>query len=262
MEILDKWERKLGWMSFPGLLRYYALFHVMVFLLQFMNPQIGQVLEFDRQKIMDGEVWRAVTFLVADSGFKGLNGFAMLFLFFMVMIAFMMSDALEGAWGIFRTSLFHYSAFVGLLVANFLYGVPMSGSGLFVYTSAFFAFATLFPRHEFLMFLVIPMQVRWLAIAIGGFMLFGALGQPLYLGYLVLAFGNYLLWAGIPALRGQARAVGTAERKRKFEKAKVPEDAAFHSCAECGKTDVSDPDLEFRMAEDGKEYCEDHLEGR
>jgi hypothetical protein len=261
MEFLDKWERKLGWMSFPGLLKYYALFHVMVFLLQFVNPQIGQVLAFDRDKIMAGEVWRALTFLVADSGFKGLGGFAMLFLFFMVMIAFMMSDALEGAWGTLRTSLFHYTAFAGLLIANFLYGVPMTGSGLFVYTSAFFAFATLFPRHEFLMFLIIPLQVRWLAILLGGLMLLGVLGQPLYLGYLVLAFGNYLLWAGIPAMRGRARAVESAGRKRKYEKGKISAGQAFHRCVECGRTELSDPDLEFRMAEDGKEYCEDHLEG-
>lgn len=248
-------------MSFPGLLRYYALFHVMVFLLQFVNPDIGSILEFDRAKILEGEVWRAVTFLVADSGFKGMGAFAMLFLFFMVMIAFMMSDALEGAWGVFRTSLFHYTAFAGLLIANFLYGVPMTGSGLFVYTSAFFAFATLFPRHEFLMFLIIPVQVRWLAILLGGLMLLGVLGQPLYLGYLLLAFGNYILWAGIPALRGQARAVGSAGRKRKFEKSKVPEGQAFHRCAVCGRTEVSNPELDFRIAEDGKEYCEDHLPG-
>ena len=259
MHFLDKWERKLGWMSFPGLLRYYALFHVMVFLLQFVNADIGAILEFDRAKIMEGEVWRAVTFLVADSGFKGLGAFSMLFLFFMVMIAFMMSDALEGAWGVFRTSLFHYTSFAGLLAANFLYGVPMTGSGLFVYTSAFFAFATLFPTHVFLMFLIIPVQVRWLAILLGGLMVLGVLGQPLYLGYLLLAFGNYLLWAGIPALRGRSRLVAAAGRRRKFERGRPGGEDAFHRCARCGRTEVSDPDLDFRMAEDGKEYCEDHL---
>ena len=261
MQFLDKWERKLGWMSFPGLLRYYALFHVMVFLLQFFNPQIGHVLDFDRGKIMSGEVWRVLTFLVADSGFKGLGAFSMLFLFFMVMIAFMMSDTLEGAWGVFRTSMFHYTAFAGLLIANFLYEDPMSGSGFFIYTSAFFAFATLFPKHEFLMFLIIPVQVRWLAILLGVLMVVGVLGEPLYLGYLLLSFSNYLLWAGIPAMRGQARVIRSAGRKREFRKAKPDAEDAFHRCAKCGRTEVSDPDLEFRMAGDGAEYCTDHLEG-
>ncbi|QTN32879.1 hypothetical protein HZ994_11260 [Akkermansiaceae bacterium] len=256
---MDKWERKLGWMSFPGLLRYYALFHVMVFLLQFVNPQIGEVLDFDRQKIMEGELWRVFTFLFADSGFKGQGAFAMLFLFFMVMIAFMMSDALEGAWGVFRTSMFHFTAFAGLLAANFIYANPMPGSGFFVYSSAFFAFATLFPRHEFLMFLIIPVQVRWLAALWGGLLVVGALGQPLYLGYLLLAFANYILWAGIPALRGQARVLKAAGRKGKFTKAAGGDDEAFHRCAKCDRTEISDPDLDFRMSADGREYCEDHL---
>lgn len=261
MEFTDKWERKLGWMSFPGLLRYYALFHVMVFLLQFFNPQIGQVLDFDRGKIMSGEVWRVVTFLFADGGFKGLGAFSMLFLFFMVMIAFMMSDALEGAWGVFRTSLFIYTGLAGLLIANFLYAEPMQSSGSFVYSSAFFAFATLFPKHEFRMFLFIPVQVRWLAILLGGLLVFGVIGQPGYIVYLFLAFGNYLLWAGIPALRGKLQGIESAGRKRKFEKEQGNGDEAFHSCAKCGRSDISDPDLEFRMADNGEEYCEDHLGG-
>ncbi len=261
MEILDKWERKLGWMSFPGLLRYYALFHVLVFLLQIVNPYIGTVLEFDRAKIMQGEVWRVVTFLFADSAFGGMGAFGMLFLFFMVMIAFLMSDALEGAWGVFRTTMFYYAGFIGLLIANFLYAYPMPGSGFFVYTAAFFAFATLFPKHEFLMFLVIPVQVRWLAMLAAIPLVLGVFSNPLYIGFVLLGFGNYLLWAGIPAMRGQAQAAGSASRKRKFEKAKVSADAAFHKCAKCGRTDVSDPDLEFRISANGSEYCEDHLAG-
>lgn len=259
MLFLDKWERKFGWLSFPGLLKYYALFHVLVYLLQIVNSEIGTVLDFDRAKIMDGEVWRVVTFLFADSGSGGLGAFGALFLFFMVMIAFMMNDALEGAWGVFRTSLFHYTAFVGLILANFLYPEPMAGSGFFVYTAAFFAFATLFPKHEFMMFLVIPVQVRWLAILGGGLLVFGVIFNPIYFGFLLLSFGNYLLWAGIPALRGQARVVKSVARKRKFDKHKLDDGDSFHRCKACGQTEVSDPELEFRMAADGEEYCEDHL---
>lgn len=260
MQILDKWERKLGWMSFPGLLKYYALFHVLVFLLQIVNPHIGTVLDFNKAKIMQGELWRVVTFLFADSGFGGQGAFGMLFLFFMVMIAFMMSDALEGAWGVFRTTVFYYAGFAGLLAANFLYADPMSGNGLFVYTSAFFAFATLFPKHEFLMFLVIPVQVRWLAmIAVIPLVIF-LFSEPFYAGFVFLGFANYLFWAGIPAMRGQARVAGSAVRMRKFEKAKLNGETAFHRCKKCGRTEVSDPSLEFRISEDGDEYCEDHLE--
>jgi hypothetical protein len=109
------------------------------------------------------------------------------------------------------------------------------------------------------MFLVIPVQVRWLAMIGAGFLVFGVIGQPLYIGFLILGFGNYLLWAGIPALRGQARMVKSGARKRKFDKHKLDEGDSFHRCKVCGRTEISDPELDFRMAADGEEYCEDHL---
>jgi len=265
MEFLEKWERKLGWMSFPGLLRYYALFHVMVYLLQYLNPHIGQILEFDLGKIMSGEVWRAVTFLFSSSGMGGQGGLSLLAVYFMVVIAFLCSDGLEEAWGVFRSSMFYYAGFAGLLLANVIYSilfpVPLPGSGFFMYEAAFFAFATLFPRFELLLFFILPVQVRWLALLGVLGILISVVKAPLIIGFVILGLANYILWAGIPALRGQARVIESAGRKRKFEKTKSTGDESFHRCAKCGRTEVSDPDLEFRMAEDGKEYCEDHLEG-
>jgi hypothetical protein len=54
--------------------------------------------------------------------------------------------------------------------------------------------------------------------------------------------------------------VKSVGRKRKFDKDKPTGESAFHRCKTCGRTEVSDPDLEFRMAEDGEEYCGDHLQ--
>ncbi len=264
MEFLDKWEKKLGWLSFPGLLRYYALFHVMVFLLQYVNPNIGGMLDFDLVKIMDGEVWRAVTFLFSTSGLRGLGGFALVGLYFMVIIGFMVSDGLEEAWGVFRTSLFFYTGLISLLVANLvcflLFRAPMPMSGMLLYEGAFFAFATLFPRVEFLLFFILPVQVRWLAIVGALGLLVSIFKIPVLFPFMLLAFANYILWAAIPALRGRARMAKSGVRRKKFERANRGDEDAFHSCAECGRTEVSDPDLEFRMSADGKEYCVDHLE--
>lgn len=259
MVVLDKWERKLGWISFPGLLRYYALFHVLVFALQFINPAIREMLDFDRAKIFSGEVWRAVTFVFVTEKFSGVSPLVFLFLFMMVMIAFMISDALESAWGVFRSTIFYYVGFLGLLAGNFLYANPPEGSGFFIYVAAFFAFATLFPRQEFLMFFVLPVQVRWLAILLAVVMAVGVFSQPAYLGFFVLGFGNYLLWAGIPALRSKQPRMDASQQRSKFVKKSESRDVAFHRCETCDRTELSNPELEFRMAGGGKEYCGDHL---
>lgn len=256
---LGSLERRWGWMSFPGFLRYYALMHALVYVLQLVRPDMGALLEFDRGRILSGEVWRVVTFLFSSSGFSGVGLMGALFFYFMVMIAFMMSDALEGAWGVFKTSLFYYCGIFGLIVANFVIPNAMPGSGFLIYGTAFFAFATLFPRLEFLMFFILPVQVRFLAMIQAGMMVLGVLGNWLLLPFFLLGCANYLIFAGIPALRGTALVIESAQRRKRFNAAKEPEHEAFHACAVCGRTDVSDPRLEFRVGSDGREYCADHL---
>lgn len=61
MGIIDRMERRLGWLTFPGLLRYYALLHVLVFAVSLFRPDLTELLDFDRGKILSGEVWRVVT---------------------------------------------------------------------------------------------------------------------------------------------------------------------------------------------------------
>ncbi len=233
--------------------------HALVYLLQVFRPDIGALLEFDRARILSGELWRVVTFLFSSSGFAGTGMLGVLFLFFMVMIAFMMSDALEGAWGVFKTTLFHYCGVLGLIVANFLLPSAMAGSGFLIYGTSFLAFATLFPRIEFLMFFILPVQVRFLAMIQAGMMLLAVLGNWLLLPFFLLGCANYLIFAGIPALRGTARTIESKQRRKRFNSAKETDEHAFHTCASCDRTDVTDPGLEFRVGSDGREYCAEHL---
>jgi hypothetical protein len=259
MSRIDQLERRLGWLSFPGFLRFYAILHALVYVLQMVRSDIGMLLEFDRARILSGEVWRVVTFLFSSSGFAGMGLMGAVFFYFMVTIAFMMSDALEGAWGVFRTSLFYYCGILGLIVANFLLPGAMEGSGFLLYGASFFAFATLFPRVEFLMFFILPVQIRFLAWIQAGVLVLGILNSWILLPFYILCYANYLIWAGIPALRGTASVIESAKRRRRFNAAKEPEEESFHVCSVCGRTDASDPHLEFRVGSNGREYCDEHL---
>jgi hypothetical protein len=33
----------------------------------------------------------------------------------------------------------------------------------------------------------------------------------------------------------------------------------MHCCKICGRTELTTPELEFRVSEDGEEYCAEHL---
>jgi hypothetical protein len=256
---LGQLERRLGWLSFPGFLRYYAIFQALVYLLQLGRPDLGKLLDFDRSKIVAGEVWRVVTFLFSSSGSAGSGGVGMMLMVFLVMIAFMMSNALEDAWGVFKTTLFFAVGIVGLIIGNFIFPQVMPDSGILLYGAAFFAFATLFPKVEFLLFFILPVQVRILAWIQAAGLLLVALSDLRLIPFFLLGHANYLLFAGIPALRGTARVLEAAQRKRRFNAGKIPDAEAFHGCAACERTEVTDPDLEFRVGRDGREYCTDHL---
>jgi len=53
-----------------------------------------------------------------------------------------------------------------------------------------------------------------------------------------------------------------AKRKAAFaRKLKEEGEIALHECATCGATEISDPELEFRVHVDDEEYCEKHLPG-
>lgn len=259
MSFFDRFERRAGWLAFPGFLRYYALLHVLVFVLQFVRPEIGQLLEFNRAKILSGEVWRLATMFFANSQFGGPGLLSIIFLYFAIMIIFLVSDSLENAWGAFKTSIFYYVGILSIIAANFVLPFAIPFSGLMLYLSAFLAFCTLFPRVEFLMFMIVPVQVRYLGMFAAAGLVFQAIKAPPLLLFFAMALLNYVIWVGIPVWKGTVRVIESSKRRSRFNAGKVPENDAFHSCVKCDRTDASDPDLEFRIGVDGKEYCAEHL---
>jgi hypothetical protein len=136
----------------------------------------------------------------------------------------------------------------------------MAGSGFLIYGASFLAFATLFPRVEFMLFFILPVQVRFLAMIQAGMMALAVFGNWMLLPFFLLGCANYLIFAGIPALRGTAMVLESAQRRKLFRTAKLPEEESFHSCVRCDRTEVTNPELEFRVGPDGREYCSDHIE--
>jgi hypothetical protein len=70
---------------------------------------------------------------------------------------------------------------------------------------------------------------------------------------------NYLIFF-LPGLVNSWRSQRTdALRLAKFRRA---EEVTVHCCGHCGRTEVSHPELDFRVAADGEEYCTEHLPGK
>ncbi|GHC66094.1 hypothetical protein [Roseibacillus persicicus] len=268
MGFINSLEPRMRWLAFPGFFRGIAIIHFTLLIGLTIRPEVATNLIFDWEKIQAGEVWRLVSFLfLIFPSYVPLLGTvgAIVFAIFGLRIAFLVNDSLENAWGVFRTSLFFFAIIIGQLFANCVLGATglpyQIAGGAYLELAAFFAFATLFPKHTFLLMLIIPVHV-WILAAISGFLLLAnSLSNP-FLGFFVLfAFGPYLWWAFPLVIRNGRNQRKISKRRVEFQsKTKGGQATSFHKCKVCGATENTHPDLEFRVADNDEEICTDCLD--
>jgi len=256
--LLDRLERRFEGLAIPGLLRIIASFQAICFVLIYLKPGFESVLMLTPAAWTDWQVWRFFTFCFIP------GPDSLIWIIFAVMILLLIGDQLEAEWGKFRLNVYYFGTVIclwaGVIVSGPVMGaaVGLQASTL-LYSSLFLAFATVVPNYTFLIFFVLPVKVKYLALLSGAFLLWQFFAVPPMRLPLLLALLPYALFAvpgGIRRLRHGAR---VSARRSVYQSESVPEEKSFHLCKICGRTDVSDPTLEFRIAGDDEEYCADHL---
>ena len=257
-------ERRFGHLAIPGLMRIIVMCNVLVYVMMFTKPEIVEVLTLRPERVLAGEVWRLVSYIFIPAASAGGRAsmvplnllFALLYFNFL----WFMGEALERAWGSFKFNLFYLVGMAGTTMAVFFFG---SGdvSGLYLNLSLFFAFATLFPNFSILLYFIIPVAAKWIALVSLGFtgLAFVDGSSSTRLAILV-SLANYLLFFGYEWARIWREQGRTVARRQQFQMAaRTGADEALHHCKVCGATEDSAPDREFRVAADGEEYCQLHL---
>lgn len=259
----------------PRLMLYITFISAAVYLLGLMDTTntLYSLLVFSPALIIRGQIWRLVTWIFITDGSNLL--FEALILYFYYFIG----NALESQWG---TGRFTFYYLIGVAL-HIIYGFVMwaiLGSGFtalcglfssyYLNFSMFFAFATLFPEHRVLLFFFIPLKIKWLALVDAAFFIYNIIVMPFPINLLpVVAVLNFLIFCG-EYLRGafvpvRARAQSNVVNfRREVKKAQSRQESQpyRHKCAVCGRTDVSDPQLEFRFCSrcDGYHcFCMDHI---
>jgi membrane associated rhomboid family serine protease len=252
MPLLDKLERRFGFLAIPGLIRIVIGFTALVYLLVYLNRGFESFLALDPALIRRGQVWRLVTYIFLPQTFSPL--WLLLALWFLWFIG----EGLERAWGSFRLTLYFVVGMIGTTIAAFFFGSNFSNGMLIA--SLFFAFARFYPDEIIYILFILPVKIKWLAWAFAAFLLFGfAVNSNSYRAALVAAFANYFIFFG-PEMIHQARhRHEVSARRQRFEAHSRSADEALHRCAVCGATELTDPTLDFRVARDGEEYCMAHL---
>lgn len=248
--VLDGLERRLGHHSFPLILRWIAGFQVLTWALSLLSPGFLSWIAFDQEAIWSGQVWRLFTWVLFPAAGN------VLFVLFAALIMFFVNDGLEGHWGSFRLNVFVFSTVACLSVAALLAGVAGAGELNWIFfCGMFLAFASLFPDQTIHFFGIIPIKAKWL-----GWMDAALLGATALqsAGAAVVVIVGLLPYLGVfvPAFRREFQQRGEAAvRRHRFQENSLTDGEAFHRCDQCGATEHSNPEREFRVAADGNEYC-------
>ena len=288
MNWLNKMERKFGKYAIPNLMKYVAILYALGAVIQIVNPALLDLLDMDFGAVLQGQVWRLVTFVIDPPESS------IMFNLLSIYVYYIMGSNLERRWGTFAFNVYYFLGVLAHILAGVLTYVLFGHSFVmgmyYLNLSLFFAFVTEFSEVQFLLFFVIPIKAKWLGILdaiyfvatiVGGFLFpfvpqlsywlisMGVIAIPQNAVVALVSVINYLLFYFV--FRKTFRLNREQRQVRKEFRAKVAEAKAVqksmageprHRCAVCGRTELTDPDLEFRYCskcEGSYEYCEDHL---
>ena len=266
----------------PNLMLYIALGSALVYVLGMIDQSytLYEVLCFDRRLILQGQVWRLFSY-VLTYGFGSLNialvGIGLL-------CYFSLGRAMENLWGTLRFNLFYFSGVILQDIFCLIFGGTATVD--YLNLSLFLAYATLYPNEHFLLFFIIPVKA-WifalvdLAVVAYDVTMMTLAGLFPYSLFPLVALLNYFLFFGkdivnvIPvSWRANARRLFKKKPAKKTGTIPFPTAGSYqastaqvkapytHRCTVCGRTDVSDPNLEFRYCSrcNGYHcYCQDHI---
>lgn len=284
MNWLNKLERKLGRYAIPNLIVWLIGAYTIGFVLYMVNPSILGMLTLSPYHILHGQVWRLVTWIFMPTESN------LIFLLIMALFYYQLGTTLEHNWGTFRFNVYIFSGIIFTIIGAFiLYGVyyvlnlsifaavPGAAAEVsatmsygfsvnYINMSIFLAFAVMFPDMQVMLYFIIPIKMKWMAVVYGVLIVYhlivGSWSMRVSIVMSLLSFVVFFL-----STRNLKRYTPHEIHRRQQFKAQMREPRpgsgiTKHKCAVCGRTELDDPTLEFRFCskcEGNYEYCSDHL---
>ncbi len=186
---LDALERRFPWFQIPNLGLYIVVLQSFGFLLSVIRPElnIAQRLSLDPMMILQGEWWRLFTFLAIPLS----SGFWMIFVLWFIYFIF---SALEAHWGAFKLTFYLFLSVLLTILFAFTFSVPVD-TFTEIESTLFLAAAVMMPDYEILLFMILPVKMKWMGWLSVAFLLFQFFfGGWLYRFYLLLVFANYFIF--------------------------------------------------------------------
>lgn len=255
MKFLDRLERFVSKFAVKDLMKYIMLGSLFVYIGDMVSQgSMTKLLYFDSSKILQGQVWRVLTFIFVPSN-AGI--FAIITMFFYYYIG----RVLEMAWGTARFNTYYLLGVIFTLIGGFTLGYTTT---IYLNMTLFLAYAATFPDSMVNIYFILPVKVKYLGFVSGAFILYDLVTSENMMRVIILiSLANFFLFFGPSFLKDNKRRSKTQKMRRNIESAKInTKIMSIHKCTTCGMTEKDDPDMEFRFCsscEGNYEYCTKHI---
>lgn len=276
MNWIDKLERKFGRFGIQNLTMYIIICYVVGYFLAYLNPNLLSMLSLEPALILRGQIWRIITWVIYPPSMSNILWFIIAIVFFYYPVG----TSLEHTWGSFRYTLYIFLGILFSVIGAFIlyfitgaYGIGSLFNTYYISLSVFLAYALSYPDMQILLWFVIPIKMKWMAILYGVIVFYDMItyiraGYWVMIIPIVASLLNFVLF--FFSTRNMHRYnPKEVHRRREFKKAVAqsrvnPATGGItkHKCAICGRTEQDDPNLEFRFCSKcngNYEYCQDHL---
>ena len=277
---LDKMERRFGRYAIRNLTMYLLAGYAIGYLLSFTMPQLLTYFTLEPALILKGQVWRLLSWVIIPPNDN------IIFVIFMMLLYYSLGNTLESYWGAFRYNVYIFSGIlftvIGAFIVNGLIG-GITGFGslystYYINMSIFLAFAIMYPDMQVMLYFIIPIKMKWMAIVYAALVVYdivryfmgGAwfMALPIIaslLNFIIFFLGTRNLNRYNPKeihRRNQFKRAMGESKTVPFPGGSKSGEVTKHKCAVCGRTEKDDPNLEFRFCSKcngNYEYCQDHL---
>ncbi len=233
-------------------------------------------LMFDPKLLLRGQVWRLITWIFLPIQGGLLSTVIGLYFYYFI------GSTLENAWGTAKFNLYYILGMLLNIIFSLVFylitRISLSITATYLNLSMFFAFSVLYPDQIVLLFFIIPIKIKWLALVDAAFFVISIITDIVtgvwFLALMpIIAMLSFVLFCGEDLMHYMRRTRAanmhpnvinykTEARKMKREVEKNEQKGFRHKCSVCGKTDADHPDLEFRYCSRCAGYhcfCMEHI---
>ncbi len=280
---MNNFERKFGRYAVSNLSLKLVVLYIIGYVLYFVQPAVFALLTLDVTAVLNGQIWRVLSWLLVPPD-AGSNLF---FVAIMLYFYYNIGTSLERVWGDFKYNVYIFLGIFLTVLSAFAWTVFMRVSGVsglelatmtkyaapyfstyYINMSIFLAFALTFPEAQVYLFFVLPLKVKYLGWVDVGFLLLSMVTGNSAERFVIGAALLNVLLLFMRSRNWMSYSPGQVIRRQKFRrsvnegKKSAAGPQSLHRCAICGRTEKDDDTLEFRYCtkcEGGLEYCQDHL---